>query len=279
MPEEMLIRLEDVSLGYRDRRLFSGLHLGIRRGEFLGVVGPNGGGKTTLLKTILGLLPLPAGRLTTRRADGTPIRFGYVPQREVLDRVFPLQAREVVLMGRYARIGLCRMPGRRDRERALEAMEQVGVAHLESRLFRDLSGGEQQRTLIARALAGDPDVLALDEPTNGMDLPSEGAVMDLLTDLHGRGMTVLMVSHVLSTVMNHARRMAYVNHEGGIFRTGSMDEMVRDDVMTELYGLPVRVARIGNHRVVLRRQDAEGPPDGSGGSGGGAPRISAGDGA
>jgi ABC-type Mn2+/Zn2+ transport system ATPase subunit len=262
MPGELLIRLEDATLGYRGRHLFSGLRFELRRGEFLGVVGPNGGGKSTLLQTLLGLIPPLAGRIETPAAATGKLRFGYVPQREHLDRVFPLQALEVVLMGRYARVGLCRLPGRRDRERALRAMGQVGVAHLATRAFRDMSGGEQQRTLIARALAGDPDVLALDEPTNGMDLPSEGAVMDLLAGLHGEGMTILMVSHVLSTILNHADRMAYVNHDRGLFRTGSVEEMVRDEVLSELYGSPVHVARIGRHRVVLRAADA-GDPSGT----------------
>lgn len=256
MASETLIRLCGVAIGYRGKPLLGGIDLDLQAGDFLAVVGPNGGGKTTLLKTILGLLRPITGTLIARHPSGRGVRFGYVPQREQLDRVFPLRAREVVLMGRYALVGYCRFPGRSDRRAAHDAMERVGVGRLADRPFRDMSGGEQQKTLIARALAADPDVLALDEPTNGMDLPSEGAAMDLLRELHRGGMTLLMISHVLSTVLNHADRIAYLDKDEGVFRVGSIDEMVREDVLGELYGVPVRIGAVGDHRVVMRQADA-----------------------
>jgi ABC-type Mn2+/Zn2+ transport system ATPase subunit len=258
MTEGTLVRLDGVAVGYRGRPLLQGIDLEIRSGEFLGLVGPNGGGKTTLLRTILGLLPPIAGTLRFGRSGERPLRFGYVIQREQLDRVFPIRALDVVLMGRYARVGIGRFPKADDRRLAQEALDRVGIGHLAPRLFRDLSGGEQQRTLIARALAGEPDVLALDEPTNGMDLPGEGATMDLLSTLHAGGMTILMVSHVLSTVLNRADRLAYVSKDAGLFRAGTRDEMLREPVLEELYGIGVRVGEVGGHRVVVRAADTAG---------------------
>lgn len=259
MDRASLIRCRDLGIGYGRRTLLRGLELEIASGDFLGIVGPNGGGKTTLLRTLLGLLAPQAGTVVARRADGGTLRFGYVVQREHLDRTFPLSALDVVLMGRYGRLGLLRFPHAADRRAARDAMDRVGVGDLAGRPFRDLSGGQQQRTLIARALAGEPDILVLDEPTNGMDLAGEGAVMDLLAEINRGGMTVLMVSHALSTVMNRADRLAYVRHDRGLFRLGPAADLLRPEVLGELYDTPVRVTRIGNHVVALRECDAAAP--------------------
>ncbi len=256
--QPVLMKLEGLSIGYHGKALIEGIDLELRQGDFLGIVGPNGGGKTTFKRTQLGLLAPVAGRLERNSPRGGKLHFGYVIQREQLDRIFPLRAFDVVLMGRYGRVGLGRRPGREDHKRCEEAMERVGISRLAGRLFRDLSGGEQQRTLIARALAGEPDVLALDEPTNGMDLPSEGATMDLVAELHAQGMTIVMVSHVLYTLLNYARSMAYVSKDDGMFRVGHMDEMLHEDVMSQLYGIPVRVCTFGQHRVVARTRDLDG---------------------
>jgi ABC-type Mn2+/Zn2+ transport system ATPase subunit len=258
MGPSVLLRLRSCTIGYRGHALLSGIDLAIREGEFLGFVGPNGGGKTTLLRTLLGLLRPVAGTVAAERPGGRALRFGYVIQREQLDRVFPLGAADVVLMGRTGRLGLFRFPGREDRRKAREAMDRVGVGALAARPFRDLSGGQQQRTLIARALAGEPDVLALDEPTSGMDLAGEGAVMDLLSEIHRQGVTILIVSHALSTVLNRAERLVYIRHDRRLFRIGAVAEMLRPEVLGELYDTPVRVARVGGHYVVLREMDAGG---------------------
>ena len=263
MERALLVRCERAAIGYGRRPLLERIDFEMPSGEFVGVVGPNGGGKTTFLRTMMGLIPPLAGTVRVRRSDGGPVRFGYVVQREHLDRVFPLRALDVVVMGRYGRLGLFRFPRGDDRGRALAAMRQVGVEDLANRPFRDLSGGQQQRTLIARALAADPDVLVLDEPTNGMDLAGEGAVMDLLSGIHRRGMTILMVSHALSTVMNYADRLAFVRHDRMLFRVGPAEEMLRPGVLGELYDTPVNVSRVGRHLVVLREADVTGRGSGA----------------
>lgn len=255
-----LIRCSKISIGHSGRVLLEGIDFVLEPGEFVGLVGPNGGGKTTLLRTLLGLIPPVRGEVTRAPGpNGGSLRFGYVIQREHLDRVFPLSLREVVLMGRTARLGLLRFPGREDRRKVAEALERVGIAELGDRSFRDLSGGQQQRAIIARALAGEPDVLVLDEPTTGTDVAGEGAVMDLLADLHRGGMTMIMVSHALSTVMNHATRLAFIRHDRRLFRMGAPKEMLAPEVLTELYEVPVRVECVGEHLVVLRESDARQP--------------------
>ncbi|HEX6749472.1 MAG TPA: metal ABC transporter ATP-binding protein [Longimicrobium sp.] len=248
-----LVRFDGVALGYGRRTILSGLSFAVHEGDFLGLVGPNGAGKTTVLRAILGTLAPQSGTLT--RSDS--LRFGYVPQRDQVDYNFPLRVLDVVLMGRYDRIGLGRRPGRDDRARAMAALEHVGIADLASRPLKDLSGGQKQRTLIARALVGEPNVLVLDEPTNGMDLVSTTQILGLVRELHERdGLTVIMVSHALNEVANYVDRIALV--VGGGFRIGTVDEIMTEPVLSEMYGIPVEVDSHEGHRIVLARRFAPG---------------------
>jgi ABC-type Mn2+/Zn2+ transport system ATPase subunit len=185
-----LLAVHKLAIGYGHTALLSDINLTIDQGDWWGIVGPNGAGKTTLLKTLLGIIPALGGRIE-RRAG---LSFGYVPQRGVIDDIFPLPALDVVVMGRYPRIGPCRRVTRADRELALRYMERVGIAHLARKPFRSLSGGQKQRTLIARGLAPEPDVLVLDEPTDGMDIAGEAGLWSDL-DLHRASGLTLMISH------------------------------------------------------------------------------------
>jgi ABC-type Mn2+/Zn2+ transport system ATPase subunit len=244
-----LVSFDGVALGYGRRTILSDLSFAVAEGDFLGLVGPNGAGKTTVLRAILGTLKPQAGTLA--RAPG--LRFGYVPQRDQVDYNFPLRVLDVVLMGRYDRIGLARRPGKDDRDRAMAALEHVGIAELAERPLKDLSGGQKQRTLIARALVGEPNVLVLDEPTNGMDLVSTTQILGLVRELHERdGLTVIMVSHALNEVANYVERIALV--VGGGFRIGSVDEIMTVPVLSEMYGIPVEVDSFNGHRIVLARR-------------------------
>lgn len=244
-----LVRFGRVAVGYARRVVLGDLTFTISEGDFLGLVGPNGSGKTTILRVILGTLEPMAG--TVWRADG--LRFGYVPQRDQVDYGYPLTALDVVLMGRYERVGLGRSPTAKDRARAMETLEQVGIAELAGNHLRDLSGGQRQRTLIARALVGDPDVLVLDEPTSGMDLVATTQILGFVRDLHERsGLTVIMVSHALNEVANYVQQIALV--VPGRFRIGPVDEILSESVLRDVYKIPVEVSAFEGHRVVIARR-------------------------
>lgn len=241
------ISIQSASLGYGRTPVLTQVNLAVSEGDFLGIVGPNGSGKTTLLKAILGLIRPLEGSVT--RNDSV-LNVGYVPQRESVDSLYPLTVLDIALMGRYRRMGPCALPRRHDREKAMTALEHVGIADLAERLYPSLSGGQKQRALIARALVGEPNVLLLDEPTNGMDLPAEQALMELIRSLHDADqITVLMVSHLLNVVVNYAHRVAIVGD--GQVRVGAVDEMITSQVLSELYRVPVTVADVHHLRVVL----------------------------
>lgn len=243
-----LVRFRDVSLGYGRKPVLAGISFEIPKGDFLGVVGPNGSGKTTIIRVMLGTLEPLGGAVDI--APG--VRFGYVPQRDHVDSFYPLTVSEVVIMGRYDRIPVGRRPGGEDRAAVQRALEQVGIPHLGDRALASLSGGQKQRALIARALVGDPEVLVLDEPTNGMDLVSTTQILGLVRELHDqRGLTVVMVSHALNEVANYVQRIGLVF--GGKVRLGGVDEILSDAVLGDVYGLPVTVHSFDGHRVIVGR--------------------------
>ncbi len=250
MTESAYITFLDVSLGYAGRPVVSGASFAIIPGDFLGIVGPNGAGKTTILRALLGILKPLNGSITVRHGSKGALRLGYVPQRDAIDHIMPFTVSDVVLMGRYARIGLLRRPAREDHAAVQRSLQAVDIADLADRSYRDLSGGQRQRTLIARALVSEPDILVLDEPTNGMDLTSRTAILELVHRLHDRdGMTVVMVTHLLSDVANYVSRIALV--EPGWFQVGTTEEILSEDKLSHLYRLPVRVAQVAGQTVVL----------------------------
>jgi ABC-type Mn2+/Zn2+ transport system ATPase subunit len=244
---ESLVALRDATIGYGGMAVLSGVNLEVAPGDFLALVGPNGGGKTTALRSLLGALPLLAGR----REAPPAVRVGYVPQRDHVDTFWPLTAGDVALMGRYPLLGAGRRPGQADRAAVRRALAQVGIEDLAEKPFGELSGGQRQRTLIARALAADPELLALDEPTNGMDPAAELGTMDLLRELHGGGrIAILMVSHRLEAVANYARTLAFVDRDQALFRVGTLEEMLQPEALGALYGRPVVVREEDGRRWV-----------------------------
>lgn len=249
MNDRTLIRFEDVSLGYGRKVILKGVTFSIQAGDFFGVVGPNGAGKTTLLRAILGTLRPQAGTVEVAQPDSSPLHWGYVPQRDAIDSVLPFTARDVVMMGRYHRIGPVRVPGKDDAGTVMRSLEHVGMADLAGRIFRDLSGGQKQRVLIARALATEPDVLVLDEPANGMDLASRVAMLDLIGALHEQDrLTVIMVSHQLDDVANLAQQIALVERD--FFQVGQIGELLTGANLSSLYGVPMHVDTVSGRTVV-----------------------------
>jgi ABC-type Mn2+/Zn2+ transport system ATPase subunit len=244
-----LVRFDHATLGYGRRVVLTDLSFDIPPGDFLGLVGPNGAGKTTILRAILGSLKPMSGTVSIAQN----LRFGYVPQRDSVDYNFPLKVVDVVMMGRYDRIGVGRRPSREDRQLACDALDHVGIVELAERQLGALSGGQKQRTLIARALVGEPNILVLDEPTNGMDLVSTTQILSLVRELHERdNITVLMVSHALNEVANYVERIALTLE--GSFRIGDVDQIMNEHVLSAMYGIPVEVDRFDGHRIVVARR-------------------------
>jgi ABC-type Mn2+/Zn2+ transport system ATPase subunit len=229
-----LVRLEDVSLGYDGRPVLTYVSFAIERGEFVALLGPNGAGKTTLFRGMLGLIPLAGGRIEygfDRRARPP----GYVPQKETLDPIFPLTAYEVVLMGAAARVPPLRPIGRQRRRLAVECLERVGLADAAQQPFWALSGGQKQRVLIARALAVEPELLLLDEPTAGVDPPAEAAILEIITRLNrSERLTVVIVSHHLTMVREVVGSVIWV--AAGSATKGAPVEMLSSERLVEAFG-------------------------------------------
>jgi ABC-type Mn2+/Zn2+ transport system ATPase subunit len=206
-------------------------------GEVVALVGPNGAGKTTLLRGILGLISVLAGQIEYGfdRSTSPP---GYVPQRETLDPIFPLTVFEVVLMGTYGRLALLQPVGRRQRQLAAHCLERVGLADLAARPFWALSGGQKQRVLIARALAVEPRLLLLDEPTAGVDPGAATTIMDLVARLNrDQDLTVVLVSHHLRLVRSLVHSVVWIE-DGGASK-GATEVMLAPERIMELFG-PLR---------------------------------------
>jgi manganese/zinc/iron transport system ATP- binding protein len=241
-----IVAARRLAFGYNRRPIFEGVSFDVRRGEILGIVGPNGCGKTTLLRTILGLLKPLDGQLERQ----TGLTISYVPQRDRIDAFLPITALEVALMGRAAKAGPLQRVRQPDRDAARRALAMLGAESLRHQLFRNLSGGQQQRVLLARALAVDADLLVLDEPTAGMDAASEAAVLELLRNLNRiRGVTVLIVTHLLPIVLNLATSIMLLGTRTILY--GTVDEVLQEERLSELYGLPVHLGIVAGQRTLV----------------------------
>lgn len=237
MNGDPVILLRDVSFSFGGPPVLDRVNLAVEAGEFLGVVGPNAGGKSTLLKLILGLLSPSRGemKLLGERPVKRRRAVGYVPQYPLFNRDFPISVEQVVLMGRLGG----RLFGgysRQDREIAQRCMGETEVADLARRRIGTLSGGQLQRVLMARALACEPQILILDEPTANIDMRVESDIFDLLRQLNKR-MTIIVVSHDIGFISGYVSRVACLNRTLICHHTSSIDgEMIR-----ELYGTNVRM--------------------------------------
>jgi ABC-type Mn2+/Zn2+ transport system ATPase subunit len=216
--------------------VLTGVELAVARGDFLGVLGPNGAGKSTILKTMLGLIPPLKGHLRLHgSALGAP-RFGYVPQKEKLDVIYPLTVREVAAMGTYRGVDLLRrLRGLTSDDLVKHCLRECGVWDLSDRRYSDLSGGQRQRVLIARALASEPELLVLDEPLAGIDVTTQKALLKLFKDIkdHQR-LTVLMVSHRLQAERDLFTHIAWVQDGRADF--GPAETMLATRHITEIFG-------------------------------------------
>lgn len=239
-----IIKFSHASFGFPGVIALEDISLEICEGEFIGVIGPNGSGKTTLCRAVLGLLRPIEGTLQIFDCACEELRchhrarIGYLPQKGVLDRNFPITVLEAVMMGRYGVLGLLRRPRAADRAIAVEALDNVGMLEHRDEALGQLSGGQQQRVLIARALAQQPQVLLLDEPTTGVDIPTQRSVLELVGRLHQElGLTVLLVTHDINAIRPYVDRLVLLKTR--LFAAGSPETVLMPEVLQQVYGKDV----------------------------------------
>jgi len=242
-----IIKFSNVSIGYGRKVIHENLNLSIDKKDFIGLVGPNGSGKTTFLKTLLGNVKPLSGKI-----EKNNLVFGYVPQRDIVQPLLPYNVHDVVMMGRYSLLKLFKSPGAIDEKIVNESLERVEISSLKSLNYNSLSGGQRQRVLIARALAVKPDVLILDEPTNGLDTPSHHSVLTLIEDLHEEfNLTILIVSHLLTDVANLVRKIMLF--EKGSFQFGIVDEIISEENLAKTYSANIEVKKIDGEYLITTK--------------------------
>ena len=230
------LEVHDLTVAYHKRPVLYGVDLVAPPGRVIGIIGPNGAGKSTLIKACMGLLRPASGwvKVFGRSFKENCTRVGYVPQRESVDWDFPVSVLDVVLMGRYGRLGLVRRPGRDDREIARACLEKVKMLPYASRQIANLSGGQQQRVFLARALAQESDLYFMDEPFVGVDAATEAAIVTLLHELRDRGKTLLVVHHDLPTAREYFDMLLLLNLRVVAF--GPTTEVFTRDNLQTTYG-------------------------------------------
>jgi zinc transport system ATP-binding protein len=240
---------------FRDgHAVLEGVNLDLDEGDFLGLIGPNGGGKSTLLKVILGLIKPSKGEVKVFGVAPEAARshVGYMPQKTLFDPSFPVTALEVALMGRFSKAGLFRRYSQADRDAALRALEAVGMKELVNREIGSLSGGEQQRVFVARSLVSEPKLLLLDEPTAGVDAAQQAEFYELLCRLNKKNeITIILVSHDITAVSKYVNKIACLNQR--LFYHGSK-ELTTEDI-EKAYGCPVEMIAHGTPHRVLKEHD------------------------
>jgi len=245
------LEVRGLAAGYDGSPAIRDISFAVPPGQMVGVIGPNGAGKTTLFKAILGLIPIQAGRILLHEAEADSQRalMGYVPQIDDLDRRFPVSVEDVVMMGRYPRIGWIRRPRAEDAAAVRAALTRVDLAELARRQIGRLSGGQLQRVLLARVLAQDPHLLLLDEPVSGVDTATQHAIFAVLEGLRDAGKTVVVATHDLNCVVERFDQVLCLNRR--LVAYGPPAEVFREPVLEETYGSHLMIVRVGDRQVVV----------------------------
>ncbi|MFQ6027641.1 MAG: metal ABC transporter ATP-binding protein [Dehalococcoidia bacterium] len=232
----LAVEVGNLWAGYGPHTALEEISFSVKQRELVGVIGPNGSGKSTLIKCLLGLVEPWNGEI---RVLGQPValarrQVGYMPQIEQVDWDFPVTVADVALMGRYARRGLLRRPGKPDRESAEESLRRVDMYQLRHRLIGELSGGQRRRALLARALANRPALLLMDEPMAGLDSTAQHQLLDIIEDLRAEGTTIILSTHDLSCVSTDAVKIACLNRR--LIAFGPPEEVLTEEVLGRTFG-------------------------------------------
>ena len=235
---EPIITLDNLAIGYDGQAVLADISLAIARDSFTALLGANGTGKSTLLKTVLGLQPVVSGTIQFHSPAGTKPIFGYVPQAIQFDPLYPLTGFDVAVMGTFGRVGPMKFPSRAERDFVRECLKATAADGFAKKKFSQLSGGQKQRVLIARALATKPDILVLDEPTAGVDVAATHSLLEFISQIHKeRNLTVLLVTHDLPLVRKHAQQIIWL-HNGAVLH-GTVAELFTPERMAAIFEMEV----------------------------------------
>lgn len=252
------MRLEvcDAVCGYGTKIVVENINFSVQSGEILCLLGPNGVGKTTLFKSILGLIKMLGGVI---KIDGEAVRswskkklaqaFGYVPQAHTPP--FPFTVRDIVIMGRTAHLGMFASPSKEDEEISEKAMATLGISCLADRIYTEISGGERQLVLIARALAQQPKILIMDEPTSNLDFGNQARILKQINELAKKGLAVIMTSHFPNHVFLCSTKVALMQRNNK-FSVGSVEEIITEENLKSAYGIDVRITTTTDKCATLR---------------------------
>lgn len=243
-----MLQVRNVSCGYGKKGVVQGVSFKVEEGEFVCVLGPNGSGKTTLLKCILGLLTPTAGAIllggkNVHQMSSAELarNMGYIPQAHTPP--FPFTVRDVVMMGRTAHLSGLAMPDHKDEKIAVASLEEMNIAHLQDKKYTQISGGERQLVIIARALAQNPGILIMDEPTSSLDFGNQHTVLECMRHLSQKGMSILMVTHDPDHAFFCASKVVMIK-KGQIIKVGSPTEVIAEESMQNIYNTEVKIEQI-----------------------------------
>ena len=241
------VEVHDLTVTYHKKPVLWDIDLTLPKGSIIGIIGPNGAGKSTLIKAMMNLVPHGSGyvRIFNQDIDDVRDKISYVPQKESVDWDFPASVMDVVLMGRYARLGLFKRPRKADKEVALDCLRKVGMEAYKSRQISQLSGGQQQRVFLARALAQEAEIYFMDEPFAGVDAATEKAIIDLLREMSEKGKTVIVIHHDIQSALEYFNWIVLLNMR--LVASGPTGQTLVPALLEETYGgkLPL-LAEVGN---------------------------------
>lgn len=231
-----VVEIHDLTVTYSKKPVLWDIDLTLPSGSIIGVIGPNGAGKSTMIKSIMGLVPLSSGyvKIFDQDLDDVRSRVSYVPQKESVDWDFPASVMDVVLMGRYGKLGLFTRPRKADKEVALDCLRRVDMETYANRQISQLSGGQQQRVFLARALAQEADLYFMDEPFSGVDAATEKAIVNLMKTMSDQGKTVVVVHHDLQSAMEYFDWVVLLNLR--LIANGPVNEVMTPELLQETYG-------------------------------------------